>query len=70
MKLPQEPNAPRAFRNVGMVILLIGGGLAWFVARDKVDPDTASNVRLIVLATVIAAGICFISAAAKWFMKR
>jgi hypothetical protein len=70
MKLPTQPDPPRTLRNLGIAILFIGAGLAYFIGRDKTDPDAQSYFRLAMLATALASGICFISAAAKWFMRR
>lgn len=70
MKLPQEPNAARAFRNLGLALLVVGGLVAYAYSRDKANLDAQDNARLTMLITALASGICFISAAAKWFIKR
>ena len=70
MKIPEPPNATRFFARLGVAFLLAGGLLAWFLSRNRVDPDYASYLRMTAPLTVIIAGICFIIASAKWWMKR
>ena len=70
MKIPEHPNPTRSFTRLGVAVLVLGLSLAFGLSRIRHDPDMERNVRLVVLATVISSGVCFIVASSKWWMKR
>lgn len=70
MKITEPPSAAQSFSRLGIVILVAGCALAFGLSRNRIDPDYARYARMSVLATVISAGLCFIAASAKGWMKR
>jgi hypothetical protein len=70
MKIPEPPSAARSFSKLGVIVLIAGCALAFGLSRNRIDPDLARYARMAILATVIGAGICFIAASAKSWMKR
>ena len=70
MKITEPPSAAQSFSRLGIAILLVGGALAFGLSRVRLDPDFTRYTRLVILATVICAGISFIAASAKGWMKR
>jgi len=67
---PESFNPSRGFWLAALVVLLIGGGLAYLV-RITAPVDTGINprVRLVLALTAAASGVCLISATARWWMR-
>jgi len=66
---------PKVRENAGLIwatffILLFGGVLTYIFSLDKVDPSNRMAMHVTILATVISAGICLISASARWWLFR
>lgn len=70
MKIPLPPDATRFFTKLGIAFLVVGGLLAMFLSRDRINPDYEMYQRLTVAITIVSAGFCFIIASQKWWMKR
>lgn len=63
-------NQSRGLWWAALVILLLSGGMVYFVRLfTPLDPSTDHTVRLIVATGVLGAGICVIAATARWWMK-
>lgn len=67
---PEIYNPGRGLWIAAVVILLLGLGLAQLVRiTGEVDTRVEAKVRLIQAVSAAAAGLCLISATARWWMR-
>lgn len=53
----------------GLLVLAAGLGAAYLVRHYGNVMYVNERVRIVLLVTVIASGICFIAASARWWMR-
>lgn len=54
---------------LALMILAIGGALAYLLYTDTADPNAEQVIVLLLAITITAAGICLICATADWWIK-
>ncbi len=75
MTLKSEPLKGQPHPTAGLwwmaaLISLAGGAIAFLISLDKMHTNYRYTMALTLTVTVIAAGLCVISATASWWLKR
>jgi hypothetical protein len=54
-----------------LVVAVVGASLTVLMIHESSsDPVTYAKARIIILVTIMAAGVCVISATSRWWMSR
>lgn len=64
------PNARAGLWWLAVLILIVGGALAYLRLSDPTAVSPDGTAYLILAVSVALAGICIISATAHWWLKR
>lgn len=64
------PNARSGLWWLAVLILIVGGALAYLRLTDPTAVGADGTAYLILAVSVALAGICIISATAHWWLKR
>ena len=53
-----------------LLIAVIGGSITYVLSLDRLNPGTRHDWTLSLMITILAVGVCIISATSGWWMKR
>lgn len=53
-----------------LVVLIIGGTLAWAISLDRANPDWLKWMSLVIAVTVVLTGLCIIAKLSSWWIRR
>lgn len=54
---------------LAILVLIVGGAIAYMFSTQEVDPDAHSKMVLTLAGTILVAGICLVSLTADWWMR-
>lgn len=67
--------APGLHPTAGLVwtaftIAIVGGAITYALSLDRLTPGSRTHMAVSLMITVLATGLCLISATANWWLKR